>query len=519
MQSTHPTDPDLKPHGGEQGADICLLFWAVLATGMAGGLGWGIRGQFGHESGAMIAGALTSFTLILLFAPRVSALKAARAVAWMTVAIGIGGSMTYGQTIGLTHDHEIHRTLDGQLNGNSEAIRWGMIGLFIKGGIWIGFGGLLLGMGLGGKQYRVREMCGVMAGALALMVLGIWLINSPFDPENKILPWIYFSDDWYFEPLRDLKPRPEVWGGFLLALIGMAVYARFKRKDRLAGRMVIVGFIAGGIGFPAGQFVQVLNAWHPELFREHGALGLFSDFTGGFNWWNTMETTFGFIFGAILAFGLWLNRHLVAIEETPEEVTISPRWEIGLFLAHMTLVLVSEFLRVEGWGAELEFYIEYGPLLACLPLIAIAGGRLWPYLMLFPMVAAPIVGKALRQLCYRSDNWSLASGWLLLVVIPALLLIGLAVWLIHRSRKGQTAWSFASTGLIVTAWFYFLVNSSFFGVSWPWNDERTWSSNQWIFFVFTLGLTATAIARVIQRPTPDPGGEAAEDSLHKKAAR
>jgi len=135
MQST---DPALKLHGRTQEADICLLFSAVLATGMAGGLGWGIRGQFGHESGAMIAGALTSLTLVLLFVPRASVLKAARAVAWMTVAIGIGGSMTYGQTIGLTHDHEIHQTLDRQLNGNSEALRWGMIGLLIKGGFAAG---------------------------------------------------------------------------------------------------------------------------------------------------------------------------------------------------------------------------------------------------------------------------------------------------------------------------------------------------------------------------------------------
>jgi len=98
-------------------------------------------------------------------------------------------------------------------------------------------------------------------------------------------------------------------------------------------------------------------------------------------------------------------------------------------------------------------------------------------------------------------------------VIPALLLVGLAAWLIHRSHKGQTARSFASIGLLVTAWFYFLVNSSFFGVSWPWNDERAWSSNQWIFFVFTLGLTATAILRLIQRPAADPPGRAVEESL------
>ena len=50
--------------------------------------------------------------------------------------------MTYGQTVGLTHD--------GALTGNWEALRWGLVGLAVKGGVWIGFGGVFLGMGLGG---------------------------------------------------------------------------------------------------------------------------------------------------------------------------------------------------------------------------------------------------------------------------------------------------------------------------------------------------------------------------------
>ena len=36
------------------------LWKPILFTAMAGGTGWGIRGQYGHENGAMIAGALVS---------------------------------------------------------------------------------------------------------------------------------------------------------------------------------------------------------------------------------------------------------------------------------------------------------------------------------------------------------------------------------------------------------------------------------------------------------------------------
>ena len=118
------------------------LWLVIISASMAGGMGWGIRGQYGHETGAMIAGLLVSLVLVFLFCPGNSSIHVVRAAALGTIAMGFGGSMTYGQTIGLTHD--------SPLIGNWEALRWGMLGLAIKGSIWIGFAGLFLGIGLGG---------------------------------------------------------------------------------------------------------------------------------------------------------------------------------------------------------------------------------------------------------------------------------------------------------------------------------------------------------------------------------
>ena len=60
----------------------------------AGGMGWGIRGQYGHETGAMLAGLLVALVLVYFFAHHFSAIDMAKAVALATVAIGFGGSMT-----------------------------------------------------------------------------------------------------------------------------------------------------------------------------------------------------------------------------------------------------------------------------------------------------------------------------------------------------------------------------------------------------------------------------------------
>jgi hypothetical protein len=482
----------------------------VLLTGVAAGLGWGIRGQYGHETGAMIAGVLASLTLVLWIGSRLSSLAAARAAALMTVAIGIGGSMTYGQTIGLTHDAE--------LVGNWHALGWGMLGLSVKGAIWIGYAGAFLGVGLGGMRYRPGEMARLLAGLLALMFLGSWLINSPFDPASKTLPWVYFSDDWYFEPGRELEPRPEVWGGLLLALAGLGVYVRLVRGDRLAGRMLLVGLVAGGIGFPAGQCVQTFARWNPELFGA-GALSPWQDVFRHVNWWNMMETTFGLVWGAILAAGLWSNRHLVVQVEAeragphrqrqapdPEgrrdAVSLSVPGEVFLCSVHLLLLLSAEFLRLSGPMRAVGMYTQFGLLMSALPIIGIVGGRCWPYLMLLPVVAAPIAGKTLRELSYRHDEWPVGDGWFWLVGIPLAVTLCAAVWLIGRSQRTDarvvttTGGFLSAAGLLLTTALYYAWNTVFFRGGWPWREWTGRTPNQAIFTLFALCLIVAASARL-----------------------
>jgi hypothetical protein len=230
------------------------LWLVMLATAMAGGMGWGIRGQYGHETGAMIAGVLVSLVLVFLFCPGNSSIHVIRAAALGTIAMGFGGSITYGQTIGLSHDTA--------LIGNWAALRWGMLGLAIKGGVWIGFAGFFLGLGLGGKRYRPFEMFLLVLGMLTAVLVGWWLFNSPHDPENKRLPFLYFSDHWKWEPGVEFKSRPEIWGGLWCALLTGILYATLAKGDRLARNLALWGMLGGALGFPLGQSLQASHGWN-----------------------------------------------------------------------------------------------------------------------------------------------------------------------------------------------------------------------------------------------------------------
>jgi hypothetical protein len=441
-------------------------------------MAWGIRGQYGHETGAMMAGLLVGLVMLLLFRPQATSLAAARAVALCTVAIGFGGAETYGQTIGLTQN---------AINiGRWDCLAWGMLGLAIKGGIWIGFAGVFLGMGLSGVRYRSLEMLTVMVVLLVLFAAGVWLVNMPFDPAHRVLPKIYFSASWHWEPdalPEKLKPRREVWGGLLLALIAVIAYVGIIKRDRLARRLGYWAILGGAIGFPFGQSLQAYHAWNKELFRT----GFWAQWDPHINWWNMMETTFGVVAGIGIGLGLWLNRRSIAPLDAPSEVTIRPPIEWFLAAVHVFLLMTSEF---QLWDPT-QSYAEYSLLLGLIPIVAIVGGRWWPYLLVLPITLLPIATKTVRYLAYDKNEISQPVAWVIYLALP--LALALATIVYFGRRWQESASKFLSGTLLLTTWLYFALNYAFFFFPWPWVKWTIRTPNGIIYAICALGLTALVL--------------------------
>lgn len=478
MTTSTTSTPTSAPLAGSPATGSVPFWQPVLLGAMAGGMGWGIRGQYGHETGAMIAGLLVSLVLVFLFCPKAALLQAARAVAFGTIAMGLGGSMTYGQTIGLTQNPG--------LVGNWEAWRWGMLGLAIKGAVWIGFGGLFLGMGMGGVRYTWRSMALVMALVFALYGIGWWALNSPFDPANKLLPRLYFSASWHWQPDAgpELRPRPEVWGGLLVALAGAWAWAGWVRRDRLARILTLWGMI-GGLGFPLGQCLQSFHAWNPDSFR----VGVWATLDPVMNWWNWMETTFGAVMGACLALGLWLNRRHVAPLDAAATDPITPGIEWALAAAHVTMLVIGEFSAI-GWANKLY---DPGIVIALIPIVAVAGGRWWPFLLVLPVTLVPIAGKTIRSLVYDAHAIDPLVGWAVYGVAPVLVATVAAVWCGRRVEPGVRGRAFARWALLLSAWLYFGLNFAMFRFPWPWDTWTARTPNVLFFTACLLGLTLACV--------------------------
>ena len=446
--------------------------WLAMIAGMAaGGLGWGIRGQYGHETGAMLSGVLVGAALLCVLGGRLGWSSSLRAVAMLAVGVGFGGAETYGQTIGLTQNPEVV--------GNVRALVWGSAGLFVKGAVWIGIGAAFFGSALGGVAWRRREMAAVLLGMLALWLAGEWLFHRPFDPARGALPPLYFSASHHWYPDQaDPKSRVERWGGLLLAWAGLMLWRGVVRRDGLCARLGWAGFVAGGIGFAGGQCIQSAHAWHPESFRR-----VLGDWDGLINWWNMMEIAFGSIWGAGVGWGLsrWRSR---IREPFPEHRATAVLPTSVLLAMQLAALFVWSFRSVPAFDAVADRAVPMG----LIPLVLAAGGG-WPAaLVALPLTAAPILAKTYEALSVNQGVLSASAGMAALVAGPTAVLVTGLPW--TWSREGSRA---TAAALIAAVLAYGWVNFAFVGFPWPWNPPTGRTVSQWIFAADSALLFAIAL--------------------------
>ena len=445
----------------------------MIFAAMAGGLGWGIRGQYGHETGAMIAGTLVCLTLAFLLCPGNNSIQLLRAVALGTIGMGIGGSMTYGATLGLTQNAEVV--------GNWASLRWGLLGCAVKGSIWIGFAGLFFGIGLGGKRYTPLEMLLLLLAMLGASVLGIWLLNMPFNPEAGHFPAISFSNLWPWAPESSTKPRFEYWGGLGTALLVGFLYCATRKKDILARNLGLWGLLGGALGFPLGQCLQAYHAWNPDVFKQ----GIWTQLDPHMNWWNNMETTFGFIMGAALGLGLWLNRHRINLTPEADEKILPYSLEWGLMALHVFLIAWMSLFA--GWA---QVVYDFGIILALVPFVCSVRGRLWPWFMVMLITVLPIACQTLYELVWRDKTIALIPGWIFYFILPLAIATALSAWAARKLYAGSTPEKFVPYALLASIWIYIGLNFATFRFAWPWADWTNRTPNGIVFFIFAGALTA-----------------------------
>jgi len=306
----------------------------MLASALSLSIGWGIRGNFGHENGAMIPGALAAMAAVLLSGRedwwnRIAYFAFFGALGW-----SFGGSMSYMQVIGYTH------------SGDSASVLYGFACLFVIGFLWAAPG--CAGTAL--PACRDREQLTSMFPPLTAVFIA-WCLQD-------------FAVSWFLDVDPQFRQRDPLywfdtdWLGALVAIIAVLVLAAFRRRFDSATSLILHMAVGWWAGF---LILVVLLGWRMTpprgdnwagcagmvvgmgiYFQRHGLKALTSSslvggFIGGFgfaaanalklvgiktgwetNWHSILEQSYGFINGLGVGAVVWLlARHLPKVSEEP----------------------------------------------------------------------------------------------------------------------------------------------------------------------------------------------------------
>ncbi len=402
-------------------------YFAAVALSLS--IGWGIRGNFGHETGAMIPGALAALAAVLL-SGREDWLQRSGSFAFFgALGWSFGGSISYMQVIAYTH------------SGHSFSVWYGFACLFLIGFLWAIFGGA----GTALPAYLSREQLNALY-PLVFAIFGAWLVQdfvvARFVHVDQAFrqrdPLYWYDTDWLgisvaagatlayaawrrkvdfgarlalwlcggwwcgfaiFVLLlgwRMTPPRGDNWAGCTGMAVGLCVFLVRERMHALLYSAVLCG-IYGGVGFALADFLKLLGI----------GTGLQT------NWHSVLEQSYGLINGLGIAAMM-----LVARKTAPfaSEAKGESRWAeplaVGFVLIGITYLNLQK--NVETWvkagtvSAEMYhlsargwFNLAY--LLAALLIVVVCMRR-----RSVPLLNGPALGRA--QLFYLVFLWWMVIG-------------------------------------------------------------------------------------------------------------
>lgn len=339
---------------------------ALLAVGIAHSIGWGVRGQWGHEAGAMIPGVFSALAAVLCLG-RPGWLQRFLPFAFFAgIGWSLGGSMSYMKVLGYT------------LTGSPPDVFYGYAMTFVIGFLWGVPGGAGLALPAVLDTQRLKAFFGpILAISAAWIVLGQLTEWLGFDPNWYDSDWLAVSLALVALLAYRLWRGPSFaiglllhmglgwWAGFLLLPVAFSLHMTPPRGDNWAGSLglcaallwffhknglrpalqaALITGATSGLGFSIGQWVK--------------ACGLISGIPT--NWHSILEQSYGFLAGLGVAWAAWW---LAAKAPDPEsdgsQLRVHSAAYAAFLLVVMTWVNISKNLNavwLKGGTVPAHFY-------------------------------------------------------------------------------------------------------------------------------------------------------------------
>ncbi|MDX9976011.1 MAG: hypothetical protein RBU21_23735 [FCB group bacterium] len=241
---------------------------------LAVGLGWGIRGDFGHLLGAAYPGAALALAFAYVTGQDCMFRRMPILAALGAIGISLGGSMSYGILHGYAQS-------DTFIN-----YAYGFFTLFLQGGTWGLFGCALIGLSLEKQPLRWTEWLTGIAVCILSGAVFRFLVVSVLG--------------FHVNP-----PRGDGSIAFTGAAIGVFAWLAWARK-RSGLKAAVLGMVGFGLGMSAGRLLgNIANV---------AQINNVMPFT--INHWNVMECSVGIIGGFVFAWGMLGRDFPAPVENT-----------------------------------------------------------------------------------------------------------------------------------------------------------------------------------------------------------
>ncbi len=306
------------------------MSWAYYGlTALSLAVGWGIRGNFGHEYGAMLPGALSALSIVCLAGREDWSRRAMHIALLGALGWSFGGSMSYMQVLAYTH------------SGHSPSVLYGFACLFVIGFLWAAMGGAGTALAATIDRERLDTMYPAMLSLFFAWLLQGVLVVPWFQSHQIKLNW--YDTDWIAATLglavgivmlvvrrrtdagislllhmaigwwlgfgvlvltfglRMTPPRGDNWAGCLGMVVGIFRYCWRWRLPEVALSTLVTGFL-GGIGFAFASMLKLVEV--TSQFET--------------NWHSILEQTTGFFNGLAVAVAMaMVSRRTWLQEDSP----------------------------------------------------------------------------------------------------------------------------------------------------------------------------------------------------------
>ncbi len=284
---------------------------SIILVMLSLSVGWGIRGNFGHEYGAMIAGVLAGLAAALMSGRQDWQQRAPYFAFFGGLGWGFGGSIAYMLPLSYTE------------SGHLPTQVYGYFATYFQAFLWAGLGGAATAYAAVEDRDKLTAIFRPLAWVFGFWALQYVIEDTPFDLKRLLFD-APGADNAGFRQRDPLYWLDSEWLEAVFALAALCLFDLWDRRFSKLPQLIAFTAIGAGVGFAVQQLLAS-RGWDTALAgalaHPQGDTGLLDPATGAprfavedlvTNWpaiFGQHSAHLGWVLGAVAGLVVYFRRY------------------------------------------------------------------------------------------------------------------------------------------------------------------------------------------------------------------